>query len=287
MKRYTHIIYLLGLLFFTPLLHAQVAPVIEWQKCLGGSGADLGYGMQQTADHGYVMVGEISSDNGDVSGFHGYYDYWVIKVDSVGNLQWQNSLGGTKYDDGIAIQQASDGGYIVAGGSYSNDGDVTGHHGQEDYWVVKLDAEGNIVWEKSLGGDNYDKAFAVCQTTDGGFMVAGVSNSNSGDVTGNHGDGDFWVVKLDSVGTLMWQKSLGGSDDDDAYAVQPTSDNGCIVAGYSSSNDGDVSGNHGGYDYWVVKLDALGNTTWKKCTTSWRIRFCHCITRTSMYGVKS
>ncbi|MFA5620118.1 MAG: T9SS type A sorting domain-containing protein [Weeksellaceae bacterium] len=105
-----------------------------------------------------------------------------------------------------------------------------------------------------MGGSGFDWATSIQQTTDGGYIVAGYSDSNDGDVTGNHGWLDYWVVKLDSTGNIQWQKSLGGSNNDFAYSIQQTTDGGYVVAGYSDSNDGDVSGNHGNSDYWIVKL---------------------------------
>ena len=169
-------------------------------------------------------------------------------------IEWQKSLGGTGSDGATTIQQTADGGYIVAGASISTDGDVTGNHGGNDYWVVKLNSTGTITWQKCLGGTGDDFASSIQQTIDGGYIVAGYSESTNGDVTGNHGGQDYWVIKLDSTGSITWQKSLGGTSQDYAYAIQQTADGGYIVAGYTTSTDGDVTGNHGDYDYWVVKL---------------------------------
>ena len=129
-------------------------------------------------------------------------------------------LRGSSLDVAFSIQQTSDGGYIAAGYSYSNDGDVSGNHGESDYWVVKLDHIGNIQWEKSLGGSGYEGANSIQQTTDGGYILAGWSDSNDGDISGNHGSIDYWVVKLDDTGTIEWQKSIGGSAEDRAYSTQ-------------------------------------------------------------------
>ncbi|MDD4248563.1 MAG: PKD domain-containing protein, partial [Methanosarcina sp.] len=237
---------------------------IVWQKSLGGSSYDNAYSIQQTSDGGYIVAGESNSNDGDVTGNHGGFDYWVVKLDTTGNIVWQKSLGGSGGELAESIQQTSDGGYIVAGYSRSTDGDVTGNHGGYDYWVVKLDTTGNIVWQKSLGGSDHDYAYSIQQTSDGGYIVAGDSRSNDGDVTGNHGGYDSWVVKLDTTGNIVWQKCLGGSISDNAYSIQQTSDGGYIVAGYSGSTDGDVTGNHGEFDYWVVKLDTTGNIVWQK-----------------------
>ena len=229
---------------------------IIWQKCFGGTNEDYAYSIQQTSDSGFIVAGYTFSNDGDVSGYHGYFDYWVVKLNSSGDIEWQKCLGGTYYDYAYSIQQTSNGGFIVAGSTNSNNGDVSGYHGYFDYWVVKLNSSGDIEWQKCLGGTNNDYANSIQQTSDGGFIVAGYTESNDGDVSGDHGgDYDAWVVKLNSSGDILWQKCLGGTIDDRAYSIQQTSDGGFIVAGFTVSNDGDVSGNHGASDAWVVKLN--------------------------------
>ena len=240
------------------------APEIDWQKSYGGSDSDAANSIQQTADGGYIAAGSSSSNDGDVTGNNGDDDFWILKLNTTGNIEWQKSMGGSANDRPYSIQQTEDGGYIVAGSSSSNNGDVSGNHGNTDYWVVKLNTVGEITWQKSLGGSSLDIARSIRQTADGGYIVAGNSNSTDGDVTGNHGGADFWIVKTSSQGGIEWQKSLGGSDDDVAYSIQQTEDGGYIVAGFSSSTDGDVSGNHGGEDYWVVKMNASGGVEWQK-----------------------
>jgi len=244
-------------------LSAQVE--IEWQRCFGGTSGDYAQSIRQTSDGGYVVAGYTWSNNGDVSGNHGNFDYWVVKLDSAGNLLWQKCLGGSGTDDAYSIQQTSDGGYVVAGSTSSLDGDVSGSHGLLDYWVGKLDAAGNLQWQKCLGGTGTDWAYSIHQTSDGGYVVAGYTWSTDGDVSGNHGYCDYWVVKLDTAGNLQWQKCLGGTLQDFAQSIQQTSDGGFVVAGETTSADGDVSGNNGGYDYWVVKLDTSGIIQWQKC----------------------
>ncbi len=246
--------------------------IIEWQKSLGGSGSESCNSIQQTNDGGYIVAGFSNSNDGDVSGNHGNFDYWVVKLTSIGAIEWQKSYGGSGDDWARSIQQTNDGGFIVAGSSNSNDGDVTVNHGGDDYWVVKLSNMGTIDWQKSYGGtvvitpinQQTDKAFSIQLTNDGGYIVAGSSLSNDVDVSGNHGQRDCWVVKLSSMGTIEWQKSLGGTDTDEASSIQQTIDGGYIVAGYSYSNDGDVSGNHGFSDCWVVKLSNIGTIEWQK-----------------------
>ena len=151
---------------------------------------------------------------GAAAGHHGstnYGDLWIVKLTKTGLFQWEKSLGGSGGDVGYSIQQTSDGGYIVAGNSGSNDGDVTGHHGSTDSmdcWIVKLTNAGDIQWQKSLGGSGVDQASSIQQTSDGGYIIAGRSSSTDGDVTGNHGSYDCWIVKLTTVGEIQWQDSL-------------------------------------------------------------------------------
>lgn len=244
------------------------APETEWQKSYGGTGEDNANWIQQTNDGGYIIAGTTQSADGDVTTNKGLADVWVIKTDAAGAIQWQKSFGGSNYDEAFSVQQTSDGGYIVAGDTYSNNGDVTGNHGVYDYWVVKLDASGSIEWQKTFGGSSFENAYAIQQTTDGGYIVAGAATSNDGDVTGHHGSStssfDYWIVKLDASGNIQWQKVYGGSNNDFANAIQQTSDGGYIIAGASNSNDIDVTGNHGNYDYWIVKLDDEGSIEWQK-----------------------
>lgn len=255
---------------------------LVWQKCLGGSIVDAGKSIQQVSDGGYILAGYSWSNSGDVSGNHGGSDCWIVKLDSAGEIIWQKCLGGSSNDKAYSVQQTFNGGYIVAGTSESNDGDVSGNHltydnyyedsvPSIDYWIVNLDSNGNIIWQKSLGGSGIDEAFSILQTTDGGFIVAGYTYSNDGDVTGNHltvygtPSEDYWIVKLDSNGNVVWQKCLGGNTTELAYSIEQTTDGGYVVAGGGGSYDGDVTGCHGGGDYWIVKLDSEGILIWQKC----------------------
>lgn len=236
------------------------------QRCIGGSGSDALSSVRQTTDGGYIVAGFTTSNDGDISGNHGGGDMLVAKLDYSGNITWQKCLGGSNYDEAKSVEQTTDGGYIVNGYSYSSDGDISGHHGACDYLVTKLYPNGNVQWQKCFGGTSMDAGYCVQQTTDGGYILEGVSNSTNGDVTGNHsGSNDFWIVKLDPSGDITWQKCLGGSLSDGSYSVQQTTDGGYILGGLTCSNDGNVSGNHGSVDYWVVKLTSSGVLSWQKC----------------------
>ncbi|MEO8148965.1 MAG: T9SS type A sorting domain-containing protein [Bacteroidia bacterium] len=240
---------------------------IQWQKCYGGTTDDEANSIRITSDGGYVLAGYSTSTGGDVTGNHGYTDYWIVKLDSSGNLQWQKSLGGSIVEEANSVKETSDGGYIIAGSSNSHDFDVTcnGINNWGEYWVVKLDANGNIQWSNCHGGMDYDYSVAFEQVADCGYISTGSTFSSTGSFSGNHGIPDSWVIKTDSLGNLQWQKCLGGTNLEEPTSIQSTSDHGYIVCSNSWSNDGDVSGNHGGRDIWIVKLDSTGNLQWQKC----------------------
>ncbi|WP_319580224.1 hypothetical protein [uncultured Methanospirillum sp.] len=238
---------------------------ISWKKDLGSAFHAEIHSIQQTGDAGYIIAGNTGLPGGDGSGGRADRDYWIGKMSPSGEITWKKTFGGTKDDLGYCIRQTIDGGYIVVGASASDDGDVTGNHGDFDYWVVKLTPNLEISWQKSLGGSKNDTPSFVQQLSDGGYIIAGASASNDGDVTGNHGDLDYWLVKLTPGGELSWQKSYGGKADDEVPCIRQTRDGGYIVVGQSESRDGDVTGNHGNYDYWVIKLATDGALKWEKC----------------------
>src|ERR1700759_5528987 len=138
------------------------------------------------------------------------------------SIQWETSLGGSDIDGASSVEPTFDGGYIIAAYSSSKDGQVTGNHGGLDYWIGKLDANGKLIWQKSFGGSNDDEPACILQTPDSGYIVAGYTYSNDGDVSGYHGDEDYWVIKLDQEGNLQWQKCYGGSNNDEANTILRT-----------------------------------------------------------------
>jgi hypothetical protein len=257
---------------------------IQWQKALGGTNNDYAQSIRPTSDGGFIIVGYTNSNDGDVSGNHGGFDAWVEKISSIGNLEWQKCLGGTNDDKAYSIQLTADGGYILAGNTSSNSGDVIGNHGGQDAWVVKLSSTGSFQWQKCFGGTIDDAVQSIQPTADGGYILAGDTESNDGDVISNHGYNDAWVVKFTSTGNLQWQNAIGGTGYDYANSIQNTTEGGYIFAGRSSSNDGDVSGNHGDYDTWVVKLSNSGSIEWNKCFGGAGSESANCIQLTSDGG---
>jgi hypothetical protein len=249
------------------------APEIEWDNTIGGTNNDYLYCIQQTRDGGYILGGYSDSNISDdkTENSQGFTDYWVVKLDTAGKIQWQNNIGGVANDYLYSIKQTSDGGYILGGNSDSYiSGDKTEYtQSTSDYWVLKLDSAGNIQWQNTIGGGGNEYLYSIQQTSDGGYVLGGYSESIiSGDKTENRkGNGDYWVVKLDTAGNIQWQKTIGENNYDYLYSIQQTSDGGYILGGYSNSNmAGDKTGNLDGfefYDYWVVKLDAAGNIQWQ------------------------
>jgi hypothetical protein len=240
---------------------------LQWQKPLGGTGIDLANSVATTPDGGCIIAGKTSSSDGDITGYRGGGDCWIVKLTSNGSIEWQKALGGTSSEETKSIIRTSDGGYAIAGLTHSTDGDVVpGSHGgnYSDAWVVKLNNTGSIVWQKVFGGSLGDQALSITESSNGDLTFAGLTLSTDGNFSGNHGQQDVWVIKLTSTGNFLWQKLLGGSNADEAHSIIATSDGGSIMAGLSRSNNGDVSGNHGDADCWIVKLNTSGDITWQK-----------------------
>ncbi|MBK7965375.1 MAG: hypothetical protein IPK10_08860 [Bacteroidetes bacterium] len=168
------------LLLFSPSI--AFTQEIEWQNTIGGSGNDKLYTMQQTADKGFILGGYSDSNiSGDKTENRKQgEDYWILKTDSLGNIQWQNTIGGDRSDVLLSIQQTTDKGYILGG--YSNSDGIfdksehsIGPNQYSDYWIVKTDSVGNILWENTIGGYSKDELYSIVQTTDGGYILGGVS----------------------------------------------------------------------------------------------------------------
>ncbi|HRH55101.1 MAG TPA: T9SS type A sorting domain-containing protein, partial [Chitinophagales bacterium] len=200
---------------------------------------------------------------------YGSFDYWVIKLDTTGAIEWQNAIGGSGSDLLKSINPTPDGGYILGGTSSSGiSGDKTeAQKGLSDYWIIKLNTVGTIEWQTTIGGSLGDDLYVIKPTYDGGYIVGGFSDSGiTGDKTeASRGFGDFWVLKLDATGIIEWQRTLGGSSNDNLRSIDLTFDNGYIIGGYTSSPvSGDITlDGNGDYDYWLIKLDSAGNLVWQ------------------------
>jgi hypothetical protein len=238
---------------------------IDWQKCYGGLNSDEISSIAQTADGGYIMAGNTSSTDGDVSHYtYGSKDAWIVKLDDTGAMLWQKKIGGSNDDYATSIMQTQDGGYITAGYTYSTNGNMSSSHGQEDGWAARLDDTGGTVWIKCLGGSGNDALQDVIETAAGNYIFTGAAASADGDVNGNHGDYDYWVLECGAAGAVLWSRCYGGGNADHAYSISRSADGKYIVDGTTASANGDLSENFGQSDCWVIKLNDVGDMLWQK-----------------------
>ena len=238
----------------------------EWQKSLGGSGQDVANYISQTSDNGYIIAGYTISKDGDISSpivTEFYKDYWIVKLNSSGTIQWEKSLGGSDHDVANYISQTNDGGYIICGNSKSNDNGVDNYSAFADAWVVKLNSSGNITWSNNYGGTLDDDLKYIEELSDGSFIAVGSSKSNDNDVSGNNGDMDAWIIKISSTGSVLWSKLFGGENVDIANSAVILSNGSFVFAGNTASVSGGFP-QAGNGDYFVVKVSATGNNIWTK-----------------------
>lgn len=216
---------------------------IEWEAMFGGRAVDRGLTVQQTDDGGFVAVGTTSSDF-----FVSYgtdYDAYLVKTDAAGRLEWQKTFGGVGDDEGVCVQQTSDGGYVLTGTTRSG---TTGTL----VYLVKTDASGRLEWQRTFGGGGEDAGRCVRQTADGGFIVLGETDSFGA------GESDLYLIRLDSAGKMLWEKTYGGDKAEQAACVQETRDGGFVVSGATASFGA------GGFDVYVIKTGAAGKPEWER-----------------------
>ena len=237
-----------------------------WDRSYGTGSFDFFFQGHELVDGGFVLGGFSGG------GPFGDGDYWVVRTDAQGNKLWERFYGGTGPEQFHDLRVTPDGGFILGGGSGSTPGGnkTSPNFGSYDYWVVRLDANGNKLWDRSFGGNQDEDVWSLWPTSDNGFLLAGRSYSDvSGNKTSpNHGQSDYWLVRLAADGSKLWDKSIGGSGNDEWPTLYPLPDGGWIVGGNSASPaDGDkTSPFYGGEfwigDYWIVRLDANGNALW-------------------------
>ena len=265
---------------------------IEWQKTVGGTDYEAVNCIKQTSDLGYIVGGYSSSgiSGNKTEASYGIGDFWVVKLDSTGVIQWDKTFGGTFVNELSSISEKNNQGYILGG--YSTSG-VTGNKtadslGLGDFWVISIDKNGSIEWQKTYGGDGTDYLFSVEKTSDLGFILGGYSTSGiSGNKTDScYGAMDYWVIKIDSLGVIQWQKTIGGDGDDYFQDIHQTADYGYILAGSSRSGKSGVKTENsiGVYDYWIVKLSLTGFIEWDKTLGGYYYNDLNSIAQTSDLG---
>jgi hypothetical protein len=247
---------------------------LDWIRNFGGSGEETAQAITATSDGGFAILGYTNSSDGDISDkITDVNDYWLLKLDAEGNLEWNKTYGGSKDDRGQSLTQTQDGGYILTGYAMSDDGDGSSNQGFHDNWILKLDASGNMEWEKSFGFSGHDHSYDIIQTQDGGFFFIGFLDitaaradgyEEKGEFLTRHGVGEFWGTKIDAQGNLQWRRYFGGTNNDRAHAVVQSNDGGFVMAGFSESDDFDISNTKGSYDFWVVKISDTGDLVWER-----------------------
>ena len=274
-------LFFLTVLFYNLYTTVVYSQDILWERSYGGKHAEYLYDAIPTPDYGFILAGSsISGKNGNKEDVNnGDLDYWVWKMDENGNLDWQKSFGGKGVDLLQSIALTNDGGFILGGTSSSEkcENKSDDLFGLEDFWIIKLDARGNELWQKTIGGSGMEKLLSIAQTKDGGYILGGTSSSEKtkkadenkpfyGKTENGRGSLDFWTVKLNSKGEIEWQKTLGGKFIDELRTIKQTKDGGYILGGYSNSTkSGDkTEPNFGEGDYWVIKLNEAGNIVWQK-----------------------
>src|SRR4030042_673960 len=211
--------------------------VIDWQKTYGGTNSDIAYSVKQTSDNGFIACGYTYSYGAGLS------DYYIVKLDSTGERTWEQYYGGSESDVAFSIKPTSDNGYIIAGYTESFGAGIS------DFWVLKIDTNGNYSWGQTYGTIDRDEAYSISEVREGGYIVAG----NKQDAEGNY---DIWIIRINATGTIIeWEQTYNKGDYDEANEIYQTSDGGFIVSGYTDYNSGEC---------WILKLDADGNVLWEK-----------------------
>ncbi|MBL7815337.1 MAG: T9SS type A sorting domain-containing protein [Saprospiraceae bacterium] len=292
---------------------------VLWKKNYGGSGGEFIFCINPTSDNGFIMIGATTSADGDATENKGKGDVWVVKIDSVGTVQWQKTIGGSENELGQSILQLSNGDYILGLYSLSNDKDLPINKGKYDVWVIKLNSQGNIIWKKNIGGSDDDEIAQITAIDNKTVAIAGSSSSTDGDMVGVLGDyslkmdtagnilwkrsfgyyndtisslrysyavtmnqkdlvfagmrivpnfspnatlpysWDFLITKSDTAGRRKWSKLYGGSDTESPRGIHSLPNGDIVVTGYTLSSDSIIRDNHGDLDFWILRLDSLGN----------------------------
>jgi hypothetical protein len=240
-----------------------------WSKTYGGSSDDRGADIITTNDDGFALLGYSKSDNGDVTLNAGAQDFWILKISNNGDILWQKTFGYTGADSGTALLQTQDNGFLITGvldvsASGGQGNSKSAKHAGGDVWALKLASTGSLEWSKYFGGSFTEIPFGIVETSDNEYIITASSDSKDFNISNNKGGYDFWILKIASDGTLIWEKSFGGSEIDEPRAIAATADGNFMIVGDTRSSDKDVSNNRGGADLWMLKISTNGNLIWQK-----------------------
>ncbi|WP_276504254.1 DUF7619 domain-containing protein [Terrimonas pollutisoli] len=245
----------------------NAAGTLIWDNAYGGSGVDRAYSIQPTSDGGFILTGYTNSNDGPVTGKHGVdsADVWVVKIAANSTIQWARCYGGTGEDFAYSILPTDDDGYIVAGTSQSSNGDLTGNNGGSDGWVFKIDSDGDLVWQRAIGGPGNEEFRSIILNADSSLTLTGYAQSGSVLSNGIKGNSDLWVIKIDkNNGNTIWSKGFGGTLNEQGFSVDKMPEDGFLVAGFTESSNGDVTNKAGAADAWLLNVNKDGALIWQK-----------------------
>jgi len=231
-----------------------------WNNTFGGSLDDGCFCVEQTSDGGYILAGYTWSYGSGSS------DFWLVKTNSLGDSLWSRTFGGSAWDACNSVQQTVDGGYILGGNTYSYSA------GSSDFWLVKTNGDGDSLWSCTFGGTARDECLSVVQTSDGGYALAGYTDSFGA------GEGDFWLVKTDSLGSQLWTRTFGGPADERCYSIEQLADGGYILAGYTASFGA------GNQDFWLLRTNGDGDSLWSRTFGGYDLDWCWVVEPTADGG---
>jgi gliding motility-associated-like protein len=239
--------------------YAQV-PDIQWQKTMGGSAQDQATGVTELTDGNYIVASCVDSNDGDVTDSNGSTDIWLVKLSPEGGVLWKKAFGGTQKDFVEYVSPTADGGFVITGATFSNDGDIPASPNPPDRNILaaKFDSDGNTVWVKNIVGLNGQ---SIIETSDGGYILAGERYSPGMNVSY-----DAFIMKMDVNGNSEWQNTYGGAGTmaDVAWRIIETSDGNYIFGGSSIAGDNSMLAGQGAQDVWIVKISATGTLLWQK-----------------------